>query len=237
MSSLNVEAFEKFLKHGGRSPSMAKRVVAHVDEYKCYLQEERNCENPSKASAEDLKAFVSHIDEKRKGSSKNYLHSIRYYYDYASNEEMRNLAGNLRRQRIAQTAFPLRDFLGINQAYVKKLAAIGIRNVKDMLAAGQTHKARQELAARTGIPAEAILELLKLSDLARITGVKSIRAWLYYDAGVDTLEKMARWEPDKLRVMLIDFVEKTRFQGIAPLPKEAEFTVAEAKKLPKIIEY
>jgi hypothetical protein len=48
---------------------------------------------------------------------------------------------------------------------------------------------------------------------------------------------MARWEPDKLRVMLLDFVEKTRFQGIAPLPKEAEFTVAEAKKLPKIIEY
>jgi hypothetical protein len=121
--------------------------------------------------------------------------------------------------------------------YVKKLAAIGIRSVKDMLLAGQTHEARQELAARTGIPAEAILEHVKLSDLARITGVKSIRARLYYDAGVDTLEKMARWEPDKLRAMLLDFVEKTRFQGIAPLPKEAEFTVAEAKKLPKIIEY
>ena len=237
MSSLNAEAFEKFLKHGGRSPSMAKRVVALVNEYKRYLQEERNCENPDKAGAEDLKAFVSYVEEKRKGSSKNYLHSIRYYYDYASNEEMRNLAGNLRRQRIVQTPFPLRDFRGISQIYVKKLAAMGIRHVKDMLLAGQTPKAREELAARTGIPSEAILELVKLSDLARITGVKSIRARLYYDAGVDTLEKMAKWEPEKLRAMLIDFVEKTRFQGIAPLPKEAEITVAEAKKLPKIIEY
>ena len=216
---------------------MAKRVVALVNEYKRYLQEERNCENPDKAGAEDLKAFVSYVEEKRKGSSKNYLHSIRYYYDYASNEEMRNLAGNLRRQRIVQTPFPLRDFRGISQIYVKKLAAMGIRHVKDMLLAGQTPKAREELAARTGIPSEAILELVKLSDLARITGVKSIRARLYYDAGVDTLEKMAKWEPEKLRAMLIDFVEKTRFQGIAPLPKEAEITVAEAKKLPKIIEY
>lgn len=216
---------------------MVKRVVAQVEEYKRYLQEERNRENPEKAGAEDLEAFVSHIEEKRKGSPKNYLHSIRYYYDYASNDEMRNLAANLRRQRIVQTAFPLRDFRGINPLYVKKLAAIGIKNVKDMLAAGRTSEARAELAARTAIPAEAILELVKLSDLARITGVKSIRARLYYDAGFDTIEKIARWEPNELRAMLIDFVEKTRFPGIAPLPKEAQFTVAEAKKLPGIVEY
>jgi len=37
--------------------------------------------------------------------------------------------------------------------------------------------------------------------------------------------------------MLIKFVEKTGFEGIAPLPKELESTIAEAKKLPKIIEY
>jgi hypothetical protein len=37
--------------------------------------------------------------------------------------------------------------------------------------------------------------------------------------------------------MLIGFVEKTGFEGIAPLPKEAEFTIAEAKKLPRIVEY
>jgi hypothetical protein len=37
--------------------------------------------------------------------------------------------------------------------------------------------------------------------------------------------------------MLIDFVQRTGFNGIAPLPKEAEFTVKEAKRLPRIIEY
>jgi hypothetical protein len=106
-----------------------------------------------------------------------------------------------------------------------------------MLTAGKTPKKRQELSTRTGMPPEAILELVKLSDLTRIFGVKSIRARLYYDAGVDTLDKMAKWDPDILRAKLIEFVQKTGFNGIAPLPKEAEFTVKEAKKLPRIIEY
>jgi hypothetical protein len=37
--------------------------------------------------------------------------------------------------------------------------------------------------------------------------------------------------------MLIKFVEKTGFEGIAPLPKEAKFTVVEAEKSPKIVKY
>jgi hypothetical protein len=36
---------------------------------------------------------------------------------------------------------------------------------------------------------------------------------------------------------MIDFVERTGFDGIAPLPKEAEYTIESARKLPKIIEY
>jgi hypothetical protein len=237
VSSLDEEAFQKFLKRGGRSPRAAKRVIAQVLAYERYLREERNLKQLDKAKPEDLEAFVSFIEEKKKGAAKKYLHSIRYYYEYTSNNEMRDLAARLRKQRIKQTPFPLRNFSKINPAHVEKLEALGIRNVNQMLTAGKTRKKRQELSAKTGIPAEAILELVKLSDLTRIFGVKSIRARLYYDAGVDTLDKMAKWNPDKLRTMLVDFVQKTGFDGIAPLPKEAEFTIKEAKRLPRIIEY
>jgi site-specific recombinase XerD len=216
---------------------MAKRVILQVAEFERYLRDHRDCNDLDKATPKDLEAFVLYADEKKKGSAKKYLHSIGYYYDYASNAEMRNIAGRLRRQRIAQKPFPLREFRGINRAYVEKLASVGIKNVKEMLEAGLTRKARQELSQKAGIPVEAVLELVKLSDLARVQGVKSIRARLYYDAGVDTIEKMAKWDPEKLRLMLIDFVERTSFDGIAPLPKEAESTVAEAKKLPKVVEY
>jgi hypothetical protein len=37
--------------------------------------------------------------------------------------------------------------------------------------------------------------------------------------------------------MLIDFVERTAFDGIAPLPKEAASAVATAQSLPKVVEY
>jgi len=233
---LDEEAFGKFLKRGGRSQSATKRFVSQVGEFERYLREKQDCKELDSAKSEDLEAFVSCTEEKRRDSARNYLHSIGYYYEHSSNEEMCNFARKLRRQRITQKPFPLRDFRGTNPAHVEKLAALGIRNVKEMLEAGRTHKEREKLSANTGIPTKEILELVKLSDLARLQGVKSIRARLYYDAGVDTIEKMAKWDPKELRVMLIDFVEKTHFNGIAPLPKEAESTVAEAKKLPIIIE-
>jgi len=180
---------------------------------------------------------VSWFEEERNESAKLYLWGIRYYYEYTSNKEMRDCARELRGKRIEQASFALKDFRGVSSEHVKKLANIGIRNMKEMLEAGRTSDRRKELSAKTGVPVEAILELVKLSDLARIQGVKSIRARLYYDAGVDTVEKLAKWDPEELRAMLLDFVEKTGFDGIAPLPKEAKFTVSEAKKLPKIVEY
>jgi hypothetical protein len=75
---------------------------------------------------------------------------------------------------------------------VQRLGVAGIKNVERMLAAGRTPGARQELADRTGVPLDDVVEFVKLSDLSRLGGVKAVRARLYYDAGVDTLEKMAQ---------------------------------------------
>jgi len=234
---VDEEGFQKFLKRGGRSPRAVKRAITYVKEFERYLQEQRSRKELDKASLEDLEAFVSWFEEERKESAKLYLWGICYYYEYTSNKEMRACAGELRGKRMEQPSFALKDFRGISPEHVKKLSDLGIRNVKQMLEAGRTSGKRKELSAKTGVPAEAILELVKLSDLARIQGVKSIRARLYCDAGVDSIEKLANWNPKELRAMLIKFVEKTGFEGIAPLPREAESTVAEAKRLPKIVEY
>ncbi|MFX1486112.1 MAG: hypothetical protein ACFFBS_03235 [Promethearchaeota archaeon] len=48
---------------------------------------------------------------------------------------------------------------------------------------------------------------------------------------------MASSNPKELRALLIEFVKRTQFDGIAPLSKEAEFSVRKAKELPKIVEY
>jgi len=133
--------------------------------------------------------------------------------------------------------FLLREFRGVNPEHIEKLRAAGMRTAEQMLAAGETAEKRATLAKEVGIPDEVVLELVKLSDLARLPGVKGIRARLYYDAGVDCVEKMAVWEPEALRLMVAGYIERTGFEGIAPLPAEVRSTVANARKLPKIVEY
>ncbi|MDH5495720.1 MAG: DUF4332 domain-containing protein [Candidatus Bathyarchaeota archaeon] len=234
---LDEEEFRKFLKRSGRSQSAIKRCVVYMTEFERYLQEYRGGKKPDEACPEDLKAFVLWGEKELKPRVKGYLWSIRYYYEYTSNEGMRKLANEFREQRIKRASFALKRFRGVNAEYVKRLAALGIRNVEEMVESGRTGSGRKELSAKTGIPLESVLEFVKLSDLARIPGVKNIRARLYYDAGVDTIEKLAEWDSRALRAMLIEFIERTEFDGIAPLPKEAKSTVATAKKLSKIVEY
>ncbi len=234
---MDEKGFEGFLKKGGRSQSAIKRCIDYVREFETYIRNRKGNKKLSEASPENLKDFAEWIEKESKTSAKTHLWALSHYFEYTSDETMRKLANELRVQRIKRKPFELKKFRGVNSEHVDKLASIGIRNVKQMLEAGKTWVSRQNLSEKTGIPLEAILEFVKLSDLARIPGIKGIRARLYFDGGVDAIEKMAEWNPRELREMLIEFVERTGFDGIAPLPKEAEFSVKKAKKLPKIVEY
>ena len=60
-----------------------------------------------------------------------------------------------------------------------------------MLEAGATLNDRKSISKSTNIPQSAILEFVKLADLARIPGIKSVLVRLYYDVGIDTVEKLA----------------------------------------------
>lgn len=189
------------------------------------------------ASDEDLMEFVAKLDKKSKTKAKGFLWAIRYYYDYISDDEMRDLAGRLRAERIDRTPFLLKNFRGVNPESIDKLAEIGIKNVNQMLKSGPTIEERKRLSIQTGIPDNEILEFVKLSDLARIPGIKGIRARLYYDAGIDTIEKLAAWDPVELREKIVAFGEETGFEGIPTLPAEAQHAVEKARKLLKIVEY
>lgn len=229
--------FATYLRRGGRSPAAVDRCLRFASEYERFLQGERACGNLDGARPEDLEAYVASIETKPRASAKPQLWALRYYYSFAGDEEMRNLAAELRQQRIKRTPFALGKFRGVNPKHAQRLAAIGIKNVEQMREAGRTPVERQALASQASIPEETVLELVKLSDLARIPGLKGIRARLYYDAGVDTLNELAKWEPEELRLMLSSFVERSGFDGIAPLPKEAAHAVATAQRLPRVIEY
>ncbi|MFX0061555.1 MAG: hypothetical protein ACFFC7_05155 [Candidatus Hermodarchaeota archaeon] len=63
------------------------------------------------------------------------------------------------------------------------------------------------------------------------------RAPLYYEAGFDTLDKIANLTSEEFISKVQEFIDKTNYDAIAPLPKEAVNTVNTAKKLPRIIEW
>jgi hypothetical protein len=48
---------------------------------------------------------------------------------------------------------------------------------------------------------------------------------------------MAAWEPEALLALTAEYVERTGFDGIAPLPKEVSSTIANAKRLLRVVEY
>jgi hypothetical protein len=133
--------------------------------------------------------------------------------------------------------FKLGDFKGVNPEIIAKLAGLGIKNSGQMLTVGQTPESRNRLAKQAGISYEEVLELVKLCDLSRLPGVKGIRARLYYDAGVDTVEKLAAYKPEDLLAKTSEFVVRSGFEGIAPLPKEVSSTIANAIKLSNVVQW
>lgn len=230
------EHFRKFLKQGGRSASAIDRVLVYVQEFNDFLAEHSDRDLQS-ANEEDLEDFVAQIEQDSKSSAKGHLWGLGYYFAFTDNDDLRSLASMLREQRIQRSPFPIRKFRGLDPMVVKKLEAAGIKQIKQALAAGATRQARVDLADRADVPEQAVLEIIKLADLARIPGMKGIRTRLYHDAGVDTLEKLAGWEPEPLREMLTEFVTQSSFDGIAPLPAEIRYSIAQAKQLPRIVEY
>jgi hypothetical protein len=183
----------------------------------------------------DVKDFESWGDKKLKNFNQ-HIWALKIYAEYTANHELEMLTNECLGARYA-AEYKLKDFLGIDPKHLEKLKLEGIKTVKHMLDAGRTISGRKLLSKETGVPLDTVLELVKLSDLARIPGLKKIRARLYYDAGLDTVEKIAKLDPGDLIQMLRVFIKRSGFNGIAPMPKEAATSVATAKYIAKIVEY
>ena len=233
----NLEEFRRHLKRKGKRDHVVDDLLRRCSVFQEFLHKKQK-KSMDSANKEDVLAYFDAIKDQKRGIN-NDLRAIDLYYGFTSNKELCALAGNLREQRIVSNRkpFKLKKFRGTNKRHIMLLEKEEVTNVNQMLERGKTPHDRKELSKKTGIPLESILEYVKLSDLSRLGGVKGIRARLYFDAGVDTLDKMAGWNPKELRAYLIGFVKRTSFNGIAPLPKEMRNAVKTAKRIKRIVEY
>jgi predicted flap endonuclease-1-like 5' DNA nuclease len=130
------------------------------------------------------------------------------------------------------------DIEGIGPVWAKKLTNAGVRTTDALLKNGGTRKARQALADKTGLAATQILEWVNRADLYRIKGVGSEYSDLLEKAGVDTVVELANRNAANLSKAIKELVGKgTRIVRRIPSDREIASWVAQAKSLPRAVEY
>jgi len=235
---LDEEGFRRYLKKTGHTEKRCEYEVYNVKRLEEYLSRHKN-KKLGEESPEDLADFVDWAKGKReKGSARGtvLLFVVARYYSCISNDLMFCAVNELMGLGFIKKR-NLKDFLGVNHQHTQALRKEGVFTSEHMLKVGRTEEGRRKLAEKTGVPLNAILELVKLADLGRIPGLARKRARLYHDAGLDTMDKIAKWDSEEMRQMFVEFVERTGFDGSPPTPGEAAFYVKLARYLPRIVEY
>ncbi|HEX3051321.1 MAG TPA: DUF4332 domain-containing protein [Aggregatilineaceae bacterium] len=110
----------------------------------------------------------------------------------------------LRRRAGIYTPDPvaLDKFPGFAPEHIQSLAALGIKDSRQLFERACSLPSRAELSAAAHVPEDVLLELVKLCDLVRAPYVGAVWARLFYEAGADTLEKLAASQPEQLHANL-----------------------------------
>ncbi|MFX1538638.1 MAG: DUF4332 domain-containing protein, partial [Promethearchaeota archaeon] len=175
---MDKEEYTKFLKRMGKKPHVIEQFLEMLEDYEAFLMEHREVKTIEASTTEDLEAYVEWYERTTSKKANRILWGLLDLFEFLSREDLLKLGRDLREARTKKTraVFKLKDYVGINQSYVKQLADIGIKDIQQMLEAGKTKKLREELAEKTGIPKEEILKFVKLANLSRLGAVKKIRA-------------------------------------------------------------
>ncbi len=146
----------------------------------------------------------------------------------------------LRRRINVYTPKPvsLSKFPGVDAEHIECLAAVGIKQTRQLFERTQSAQDRAALSNLTGVPGDALLELVKLSDLSRASYVGPAFARVIYEAGADTIGKLADCSPEELCANLRAVNEEQEITKAAmPSVEDISACVEIWKKLPRAIEY
>lgn len=129
------------------------------------------------------------------------------------------------------------DIEGIGPYYTQRLSAIGITTTNKLLKQGATPKGRDEIAHKTGISGNLILEWVNHADLYRIKGVAEEYSDLLEEAGVDTIPELAQRNAINLYAKLIEVNKQKRLVRQLPSQRQVADWIEQAKAMPRMIHY
>ena len=123
-------------------------------------------------------------------------------------------------------------YAGIEKKYIKRLEAVGIKNTRHILnEAGEKDK-RKELTEKTGIPIEALNEIVCLSDLSRAYGIGPAFARMIYDMGIKTIQEFVEKTAEDFIKIYEEQTKKKADFGT----NEIQFSIELAKDLDILVE-
>ena len=126
---------------------------------------------------------------------------------------------------------------GIGEVYAAKLTEAGITSVEQLLESSLTKKDRAALAEKTGISDALLLKWANHADLFRIKGVAGQYSELLEAAGVDTVVELANRNPENLTKKMEEINAEKKLVRAVPYLKMVAKWVAQAKELPRKLEY
>ncbi len=129
------------------------------------------------------------------------------------------------------------DVEGIGPYYTQRLTAIGITTTNKLLKQGSTPKGREEIAHKTGISKNLILEWVNHADLHRIKGVAEEYSDLLEEAGVDTVVELAQRNPANLYAKLVQVNDMKHLVRQLPSQRQVADWIEQAKVLPRQVHY
>jgi hypothetical protein len=132
---------------------------------------------------------------------------------------------------------PLKKLPGIDPEHVDRLAALGIANTMQLFERAAYEGDRAELSRMADVPADAMLELVKLSDLARAPYVGPAFARLLYETGVDTIAKVSQQSSEALREKLVATNSERRlYRAAIPGVEDMASWLRSVRELPQVVE-
>jgi predicted flap endonuclease-1-like 5' DNA nuclease len=131
----------------------------------------------------------------------------------------------------------LTDIEGVGESYSGMLKEAGIGSTDALLEKGSTPKGRKEIAQKSGIAEKMILGWVNRVDLFRIKGVGEEYADLLEASGVDTVPELAQRNAENLHTKMEELNAQKRLVRAMPTPDQVKDWIAQAKKLPRKVEY
>ncbi len=133
--------------------------------------------------------------------------------------------------------YKIEDLEGVGPVLGEKFRSSGVNNTDTLLKNVKTKKQRKDLAAATGISEKQILKFANMVDLYRINGIGSEFSELLEASGVDTVPELAMRNAENLTKKMEEVNETKKLTRRTPSLKEVTDWIAQAKELPRALEY